>query len=81
MNTRRDNVAVVGVRQGVANASPAAPALGANEVPLYQVRVDAGVTAIVANKVTDVRRQMKSLAERARSPRYVGGEPGNSKPE
>ena len=63
VNTRRDNAAVVGVRQGVANANPVAPALGANEIPLYQVRVDAGVTTIAANKVTDVRRQMKSLAD------------------
>ena len=63
VNTRRDNVAVIGVRQGVPNASPPAPALGANEIPRYQVRVDAGATAIAANKVTDVRRQMKSLAD------------------
>ncbi|MET0623111.1 MAG: hypothetical protein ABW250_09050 [Pyrinomonadaceae bacterium] len=59
--TRRDNIATIGVRQGVAASVPAAPAAGVNEVALYQVRVNAGVTVITADKVTDVRRQMKSL--------------------
>lgn len=61
--TRRNNVAVVGVRQGVAAASPAAPAVGAGEVPLYHVRVEANAVALTADKVTDVRVQMRSLRD------------------
>jgi hypothetical protein len=59
--TQRNNVAVVGVRQGTAGASPVAPAIGANEVALYQVRVEAAATVLAGNKVTDVRKVMKSL--------------------
>lgn len=61
--TQRQNAAVVTVRQGVANASPVAPAVGANEVALFQIRVDAGATSLALNKVTDVRPTMKSLPD------------------
>jgi hypothetical protein len=61
--TQRQNAAVVAVRQGIANANPVAPAVGANEVALFQIRVDAGVTSLASNKVTDVRPLMKSLPD------------------
>lgn len=61
VNTERRNTAVLGVRAGEVSANPAAPAVGANEVPLYHVRMDAGDVAIAPGKVTDVRNRMRSL--------------------
>jgi hypothetical protein len=63
VSTQRQNLAVIGVRQGTADASPTAPATGANEVPLFQVRVNAGVTTLVSGNVTDVRIKMRSLSQ------------------
>jgi len=53
--------ATIGVRAGVANAVPVAPAAGANEVPLYEVSVAAGAAEIVGGNLTSVRVLMKSL--------------------
>lgn len=61
VNTERRNVALLNVRAGAVAANPAAPAVGANEVPLYHVRVDAGDVAIAPGKVTDARNRMRSL--------------------
>src|ERR1044072_1112022 len=61
--TERRNTATIIVHLGTPNASPAAPAAGANEAPLYQVRVDAGATSLTLDKVTDVRNQMRSLIQ------------------
>lgn len=61
--TERRNTATVVVRQGVAAADPVAPAAGANEVPLYRVRVEASAVALTADKVTDVRPLARSLAQ------------------
>ena len=63
--TERRNAAVVAVRQGVADANPVAPATGANEVPLYHVRVGAGAVAIAAPDVTDMRSRLRSLHQLA----------------
>jgi hypothetical protein len=57
------NRATVAVRQGVAGAVPVAPAVGANEVALYHVRVEAAAVAVTADKVTDVRNLMRSLRD------------------
>jgi hypothetical protein len=59
--TQLHNRAVVGVLQGVAAAVPVAPAVGANQVALYQVRVEAAAVALAADKVTDVRPLIRSL--------------------
>lgn len=59
--TERRNTATIIVHQGMPNTSPAAPAAGANEAALYQVRVDAGATSLTPDKVTDVRNLMRSL--------------------
>jgi len=61
--TQRQNRATVAVRQGVASANPAAPVAGANETPLYHVRVEASANTITADKVTDVRTLMRSLRD------------------
>lgn len=63
VSTTRQNVAVVAVRQGTANASPVAPAAGANEVPLFQVHVGAGQASLSAGNITDVRNRMRSLLQ------------------
>lgn len=59
--TEQHNKATVLVRTGTPNASPVAPSAGAGEVALYQVRVNAGVTTLQADKVTDVRSKVRSL--------------------
>lgn len=51
------------VRKGVAGAVPVAPAANAGEVPLFQVRVNAGAAVLIAGNVTDVRQQSRSLAQ------------------
>jgi hypothetical protein len=50
------------VRKGVAAAVPVAPAANAGEVPLFQVRVNAGAAVLVVGNVTDVRTRVRSLA-------------------
>ncbi|MDA3624245.1 hypothetical protein OU415_02285 [Saccharopolyspora sp. WRP15-2] len=49
------------VLTGTPSTSPVAPSMAQNssiwEIPMAQVRVDAGVTTIAANKVTDERRR------------------------
>jgi hypothetical protein len=59
--TKEDTQAVVLVRQGTPNAVPVAPAAGAGEVALYQVRVNATATVLTPDKVTDVRPLFRSL--------------------
>ena len=61
--TQRRNVAAVAVRQGTPASSPAAPAAGAGEVALFQVRVNAAAVSLNSGNVTDVRKIMKSLAD------------------
>jgi hypothetical protein len=61
--TKLDTQAVVLVRQGTPNAVPVAPAAGAGEVALYQVRVEAGATVLTPDKVTDVRPLLRSLVQ------------------
>lgn len=53
--------ATVHVHKGTPAAVPAVPALNANEVALYQVRVNANAATLVAGNVTDVRQQARSL--------------------
>lgn len=53
--------ATVAVRQGIADANPTPPIAGANEVPLYTVRVAAGQMTLNNNDVTDVRQRIRSL--------------------
>jgi hypothetical protein len=53
--------ATIGVKTGVANANPVAPAAGANEVPLWTVHVAAAQVNLVNGDLTDVRVRMKSL--------------------
>ena len=53
--------AVVSVKTGVPNASPAAPVAGAGVVPLWQVHVAAGQVTLGGGDLTDVRALMKSL--------------------
>ncbi len=55
------NRATIQVRTGAPNANPVAPAAGANEVPLYAVRVNAGAVVLNAGNVTDVRSRARSL--------------------
>lgn len=55
--------ATILVRAGTPNAVPVAPAANANEVPLYQVRVNAGAVNLVAGNVTDVRNKIRSLRD------------------
>lgn len=55
------NRATIQVRTGTPNANPAAPAVGANEVALYNVRVNAGAVVLNAGHVTDVRSKARSL--------------------
>lgn len=54
--------ATVQVRVGTPNASPVAPVANANEIALFQVRVNATATTLVLGNVTDVRPQFTSLA-------------------
>lgn len=63
VSTQVQNRATVTVRQGTAAGSPVAPAAGANEAPLYHVRVEAGAVALAADKVTDVRIRIRSLRD------------------
>lgn len=56
-------LATITVKQGVAAAVPVAPAAGENEVPLWQVRVNAGVVALQNDKLTDVRNLMPHLGQ------------------
>jgi hypothetical protein len=60
--TKLDTMATVVVVKGVAAGVPAAPATPAGHVALYQVRVNAGVTVLQNDKVTDVRPVFQSLA-------------------
>jgi hypothetical protein len=53
--------ATIGVKTGVANASPAAPAVGAGEVALWRVHVAAGQTVLSGGDLTSVRVLLKSL--------------------
>jgi hypothetical protein len=53
--------ATIGVKTGVANASPVAPAVGAGEVALWRVHLSAGQTVLVGGDLTSVRVMMKSL--------------------
>lgn len=59
--TERHVRATVLVKQGTAAAVPVAPVAAANEVPLYQVRVNAGAVNLIAGNVTDVRNKTRSL--------------------
>ncbi|MGH9944915.1 MAG: hypothetical protein ACRD9R_21405, partial [Pyrinomonadaceae bacterium] len=59
--TERHNRVTLLVKTGTAAANPAAPAAGANEVPLYQVLIGAGATTLVAGNVTDVRNKIRTL--------------------
>lgn len=54
--------ATVRVRKGTPGAVPVAPALGANEAPLFHVRVNAGAATLAGGNVTDVRNKTRSLA-------------------
>lgn len=53
--------ATIGVKTGVANASPTAPAVGDGEVALWRVAVAAGQTVLIGGNLTSVRVLMKSL--------------------
>lgn len=53
--------AVISVKTGVPNASPAAPVAGAGEVGLWRVHVAAGQANLGGGDLTDVRPLMKSL--------------------
>lgn len=55
--------ASVRVRKGTAAAVPVAPAVQANEAPLFEVRVNAGAMTLVVGNVTDRRNKSRSLAE------------------
>ncbi|WP_141434379.1 hypothetical protein [Bacillus sp. 03113] len=62
------NTILLAVLQGTPAVSPSAPSLTQNsarwEIPLVQVRVDASVSTIAANKVTDEREDARKLALR-----------------
>jgi L-lactate utilization protein LutC len=53
--------ATISVKTGVPNAVPVAPALGANEVALWQVEVAAGQSVLAGGDLNDVRVLMRSL--------------------
>lgn len=53
--------ATIGVKTGVANALPVAPAVGAGEVALWRVNVAATQTVLGGGDLTSVRVLMKSL--------------------
>lgn len=55
--------ATVAVRTGTPSANPTAPAVNANEVALYRVRVAAGQTTLASVDVTDVRPLTRSLQQ------------------
>jgi hypothetical protein len=55
--------ATIQVRAGTPNASPVVPAVNANEIALYRVRVDAAAVTLTSDKVTDVRPGQRSLAQ------------------
>lgn len=60
--TERHTRVTIFVRQGTPDANPVAPAANANEVALYQIRVNANAASLVINNVTDVRLTARSLA-------------------
>ncbi len=60
--TERHNRARVFVKKGVPDANPVAPIANSNEVPLFQVRVEAGAVNLTDPKVTDVRNLSRSLS-------------------
>lgn len=51
------------VKQGVAAAIPVAPALDDDEIPLWEVRVEAAAVALTNNKLTDRRNLMRSMKD------------------
>lgn len=53
--------AVILVRTGPPNDDPVAPAIGAGEVALFTVRIDASATFLTDDKVIDVRTKARSL--------------------
>jgi hypothetical protein len=55
--------ATVRVLKGTPSPAPVAPVVGANEVALFQVRVNANAATLVAGNVTDVRNAARSLAQ------------------
>jgi hypothetical protein len=59
--TEQHTRATVLVRTGTPNANPVAPSAGANEVPLFQVRINAGAVSLINADVTDVRNKARSL--------------------
>jgi hypothetical protein len=59
--TRLRTRASIAVHTGTPNASPAAPAAGAGEVPLWQVHVGAAQTVLGGGDITSVRVLLKSL--------------------
>jgi hypothetical protein len=60
-----ENTVQLAVIQGSPAVTPSAPALTQNssrwEIPIAQVRVDAGVTTIAAGKITDERRLIQNV--------------------
>ena len=71
--------ASVRVRKGTPAAVPAASALNANEVALYNVRVNANAATLVAGNITDRRHLVRSLQQAwdtidalAASPAFTG---------
>lgn len=59
--TRLLTRATIGVHTGTPNASPTAPAAGADEVPLWRAHVAATQTVLVDGDLTSVRVLLKSL--------------------
>ncbi|HYY56294.1 MAG TPA: hypothetical protein VE842_03125 [Pyrinomonadaceae bacterium] len=59
--TELGDTATIVVKTGEPGAVPVAPAPGANEVPLWKVRVDAGAIALTEDKLTDVRNLFAHL--------------------
>ncbi|MGB7923458.1 MAG: hypothetical protein WCF57_09455 [Pyrinomonadaceae bacterium] len=55
------NKATIAVRAGTPNATPVAPSAGSNEVPLFQIRVNALVTVLNPGNVTDVRKLIRGI--------------------
>lgn len=63
VSTELHTRATVLVRAGTPNASPAAPALNAGEVPLFHVAVAANAVSIISGNITSVRNVARSLAQ------------------
>lgn len=59
--TEFHNRIVIGVRKGANAANPIAPGLQSNEVPLYNVRVNANATTLADANITDRRNTLLSL--------------------